>query len=69
MPEAKPAESWFETTHHELELDEVEDDDEYLDSLNRPPTEYLPDNSRTIIAKNDSPDVGAEGEPESISWM
>ena len=50
----------FETTHHELELNEVEDDDEYLDSLNRPPTEFLPDTSRTIIAKNDSPDVGFE---------
>ena len=36
------------------------DDEEYLDSLNRPPTEYLPDNSRTIIARNDSPDVGFE---------
>jgi DNA repair photolyase len=50
----------FETTHHELELDEVEDDDEYLDSLNRPPTEYLPDRSRSAIATNDSPDVGFE---------
>ncbi len=50
----------FETTHHELELEQVEDDEEYLDSLNRPKTEYLPDRTRTIIAYNDSPDVGFE---------
>ena len=50
----------FETTHHELELEQVEDDEEYLDGLNRPRTEYLPDRSRTIIAENDSPDVGFE---------
>lgn len=48
----------FETTHRELELDQVEGDDEYLAALGRPPTQYLPDRSRTIIAENDSPDVG-----------
>jgi DNA repair photolyase len=50
----------FEVTHHELELEQVEEDEEYLDSLSRQATEYLPDNSRTIVAKNDSPDVGFE---------
>jgi DNA repair photolyase len=50
----------FETTHHELELEQVEDDEDYLASLNRPQTEYLADKSRTIVAKNDSPDVGFE---------
>ncbi len=50
----------FETTHHELELDQLEGDDEYLETLGRPRTEYLPDHSRTIIARNDSPDVGFE---------
>lgn len=50
----------FETTHHELELEQVEEDEEYLDTLSRPPTEYLPDQSRSIIARNDSPDVGFE---------
>ena len=50
----------FETTHYELELGQVQDDQEYLDTLNRPPTEYLPDHSRSIIARNDSPDVGFE---------
>jgi DNA repair photolyase len=48
----------FETTHHELELDQVEEDEDYLKSLDRPPMKYLPDNSQSIIATNDSPDVG-----------
>ena len=50
----------FEITHHELELEHVEEDEEYLDSLSRPQTEFLPDKSRSIVAKNDSPDVGFE---------
>ncbi len=49
-----------ETTHRELELDQVEDDFDYLDGLSRPGTVFLPDRSRTVIAKNDSPDVGFE---------
>ncbi len=48
----------FEPTHRELELDQVEGDDEYLAALGRPPTQFLPDRSRSIIAENDSPDVG-----------
>jgi DNA repair photolyase len=50
----------FESTHRELELDQVEDDDDFLDSLRRPETEYLPDHSREVIAQNNSPDVGFE---------
>jgi DNA repair photolyase len=50
----------FETTHHELDLEQVADDEDYLDSLSRADTKYLPDKSRTIIASNDSPDVGFE---------
>ena len=50
----------FEPTHRELELDQVEDDEEFLESLRRPETEYLPDHSRDVIATNDSPDVGFE---------
>ena len=38
----------------------MEGDDEYLESLGRSRTEYLPDHSRSIIAENDSPDVGFE---------
>jgi DNA repair photolyase len=33
-------------------------DADYLAAVDRPPTEYLPDNSQTIVAENDSPDVG-----------
>jgi DNA repair photolyase len=50
----------FEATHHELELENVEDDDDYLASLARPKTEFLADTSRSVIAHNDSPDVGFE---------
>ena len=50
----------FETTHHELELEQVEEDEEYLAALGRPKTEFLVDRSRSIIATNDSPDVGFE---------
>jgi DNA repair photolyase len=50
----------FECTRHEIELDQLEVDDDYIEALGCPPTEYLPDMSRTIIAQNDSPDVGFE---------
>jgi DNA repair photolyase len=50
----------FEVTHHELELETVEDDEDYLDALSRPRTEFLSDRSRSIVAENDSPDVGFE---------
>ncbi len=50
----------FETTHQELDLEHVEHDEEYLDSLSSPQTQFLPDHSRTIVAENDSPDVGFE---------
>ena len=43
---------------HVLDLAEVEHDQEYLDSLRNQRTEYLPDHSRTIVAENNSPDVG-----------
>jgi DNA repair photolyase len=36
----------------------VADDQEYLESLGRPPTVYLDDQSQSIVATNDSPDVG-----------
>jgi DNA repair photolyase len=40
------------------DLEHVADDAEYLDSLQRPATTYLDDASQTIVATNDSPDVG-----------
>ncbi len=48
----------FESTSFELDLEQLEHDDDYLDQLRRPPTEYIPDRSRTIVAENDSPDIG-----------
>jgi DNA repair photolyase len=48
----------FERTHRELDLEQVEGDAEYLESLRHRATEYLPDRSRTIVASNNSPDVG-----------
>src|SRR5215217_9288774 len=43
---------------HVLDLEQVEHDQEYLESLRHRPTEYLPDRSRSIVTENDSPDVG-----------
>ncbi len=42
----------------EADLEQVADDQQYLASLGRPPTVYLPDDSQSIISENDSPDVG-----------
>jgi DNA repair photolyase len=50
----------FESTHHQLELENVADDEDYIGSLQRPATEYFIDSSRSAIAHNDSPDVGFE---------
>jgi DNA repair photolyase len=44
--------------HVEPDLEQVAGDDEYLAELGRPPTEYIPDVSHSIVAENDSPDVG-----------
>jgi DNA repair photolyase len=50
----------FDSSHHDLDLEQVEDDVDYLAALGRPPTEFLPDRSRSLICSNDSPDVGFE---------
>ena len=47
----------FGEIHAELDLEHVEHDDEYLAALAKIPTQYLPDDSRTIISENDSPDL------------
>src|SRR3954447_23662436 len=44
--------------HVEADLEQVEGDEEYLAQLGRPSTEYLSDESQSIVAENDSPDVG-----------
>src|SRR3954447_5512668 len=44
--------------HVETDLEQVEYDQEYLAQLGRPPTEYIADQSQSIVAENDSPDIG-----------
>lgn len=47
----------FEAVRLEPQLDELEADDELL-VRRAVPTVFLPDNSQTILATNDSPDIG-----------
>ncbi len=47
----------FEKTHHEPDFEQLEHDNEFLEELQRPETEYLPDNSKSVVSENDSPDV------------
>jgi DNA repair photolyase len=42
----------------EIDLEHVAEDEEYLESLERPRTTYLVDTSQSIVSENDSPDVG-----------
>jgi DNA repair photolyase len=42
----------------EIDLEHVAEDEEFLAELARPRTRYLVDTSQTIVATNDSPDVG-----------
>jgi len=46
------------SVHTEADWEHVAEDEEYLASLGRPPTQYLPDESQSIVAENDSPDIG-----------
>jgi DNA repair photolyase len=48
----------YQAVRLETDFEQVAEDVEYLAQLGRPPTEYLPDESQTIVAENDSPDVG-----------
>lgn len=43
---------------HVLDLEQVEHDEDYLDSLRNRHTQHIPDRSKSIITENDSPDVG-----------
>jgi DNA repair photolyase len=42
----------------ESDFEHVADDADYLAQLGRPPTEYYPDDSKTVVTENDSPDIG-----------
>jgi DNA repair photolyase len=48
----------FERLEVEADYEHVEGDEEYLQQLARPKTHYLVDTSRSILATNDSPDIG-----------
>jgi DNA repair photolyase len=48
----------FETVRHERDWEQLAADDELLCDERRLPTTFLPDNARTLIRDNDSPDVG-----------
>jgi DNA repair photolyase len=48
----------YQAVHLQADLEQLADDDEYLAQLDRPPTEYLADESQSIVTENDSPDVG-----------
>jgi hypothetical protein len=39
----------FEATHREADLEQVEYDEDYLESLSQVATEYIPDHSKSIV--------------------
>ena len=47
----------FGGPHHELDLGLIEEDPEGLSSLSQRPTEYFPDSSKTVVSRNESPDI------------
>ena len=47
----------FGQIHADDDLEHVEHDEDYLEDLRTLKTQYLPDESRTIVTKNDSPDL------------
>jgi DNA repair photolyase len=47
----------FEAVHHDDDFEQLAEDDEYLQSLRSVPTEYIADNSKSIVSQNDSPDI------------
>jgi len=48
----------FGGTHHEVDFEHLEHDEDYLEGLRDRPTVYMADRSKSIVAENDSPDVG-----------
>jgi DNA repair photolyase len=48
----------FGGTHYEIDFEHLEHDTDYLEGLEKPATEYIPDRAKSIVAENDSPDVG-----------
>ncbi len=48
----------FGGLHHEIDFEHLEHDTDYLDGLQKLATQYIPDRAKSIVAENDSPDVG-----------
>lgn len=48
----------YHSTYHEADRDQLEYDDARTDEARAVRTEWIPDQSKTILAQNDSPDVG-----------
>ena len=48
----------FGGLHHEIDFEHLEHDTDYLEGLQKLATEYIPDRAKSIVAENDSPDVG-----------
>ena len=48
----------FLAVHAEDDFEQLEPDDDYFESLRTIPTQYLPDDSRSVVSENDSPDLG-----------
>jgi DNA repair photolyase len=48
----------FEKSTRVLSLDVVDLDDDFMDEWQNPDTAYIPDTTRSVITRNDSPDVG-----------
>lgn len=47
----------FLTVLHETDFEQLEFDDEFLQQLERPATQYFDDSSKSVISENDSPDI------------
>ncbi len=47
----------FAATHTERDFEQVEHDEDFLEAVAHPKTEYLRDAAQTVVTSNDSPDI------------
>ena len=59
----------FGGTHHEIDFEHLEHDEDYLESLQKRSTEYLPDRSRTIVARERQPRRGVPLQHQPVSRL
>jgi hypothetical protein len=48
----------YVSTHYEIEIDHLDHGDVERNAARAVPTALMPDRSKTMLARNDSPDVG-----------